>query len=115
MKQKHFMIMANTTMVSAADVLELKSAYATGEDVLASFKQEAALAKLLGIDASNPRHRAVNEIVKKCCRMIRAEECGFPGGIDSIDDLVVDTINYALLFKGLVYEETTFEAEKKDE
>jgi len=107
-KRKDFLAMAHCTMLSAADVLELKSAYATEADVLASFKQEAALAKLLGIDASNPRHRAVNEIVKKCCRMIRAEERGFPGGIDSVDDLVVDTINYALLYKGLV-------REKKDE
>jgi hypothetical protein len=107
-EKANFLAMARMTMVSAADVLELKSTYGVKHDVLMAFKQEAELARILDLDASNPRHRCINEILKKCCRMVRAEENGFPGGIDSIEDLVVDTINYSLLYKGLV-------GEKRDE
>jgi hypothetical protein len=59
------------------------------------------MARIIGIDAGNPLHRCLNEIIKKCCRLIRLEKES-NAAADSANDSIIDIINYALLYRALM-------------
>jgi hypothetical protein len=104
MNKNEFINMSSTTLDEALRILSAKAAYSTEEDALSAFKIEAAIAKLLGLEASNPRHRCLNEIIKKVTRILRLEKQGWPGGTDSVKDSHLDIINYLLLHYALIQE-----------
>jgi len=101
-------LLANSTqlMGEAFAVLKAKATYSTEEDALCAFKKEAAVAQLLGLEATNPRHRCYIEVVKKISRLVRMENERWPKGIDSVLDSHIDIINYILLSYGLTKEAT---------
>lgn len=104
MTKTEFINESDLLLERAIQVLRAKAAYSTEADALAAFKEDAELARLLGIDATKPTHRCLIEILKKVRRLIRLESEGWPKGTDGSEDSTLDIINYALLHRGLVKE-----------
>jgi len=99
-----FLSDSDLLLEKALKTLAAKAAYSSNEDALTAFKEDAALAALLGIDATMPTHRCLIEILKKVRRLIRLEKEGWPKGTDGSEDSTLDIINYALLHHALVKE-----------
>lgn len=107
MKKQDLLSGSDLLLEKAQKVLVVKAVYSTEEDALCSFYNEAKIAELMGVDARNPLHRCINEIIKKCRRLLLLESQGWPGGVDSAEDSHIDIINYALLHSSILREETS--------
>lgn len=101
-----FRLLVTKTFARCGNVLITKGdRYSGGKDYLGSFRRDAKINRILGLDMNRPEDRALYEIVKKVSRLralcdIKYDEEGHV--YDDINDSVVDIINYAILFLGLV-------------
>ena len=104
MTKLKFMAESDELLAKAFEILNSKAAYSKDEDALCAFKEDAKLYEVLHLDAGNPRHCAIMEIVKKVRRLVMLEQQGWPKGVDGVEDSHIDIINYVLLHHGLVVE-----------
>jgi len=85
-------------------ILEAKSAYSDEDEALSAFYEDAALARILKIDAGRADHRALLAILVKVRRLRKLEGGVGSDLVDSALDSHLDIINYVLLHAGLLRE-----------
>jgi hypothetical protein len=105
MKRNDFEKLCAGILKSSLSAREKKgSAYAKGDDILAAFRRDAAIAEILELRSDRPEHRALMEIVKKVSRLASIEnKFDTENHLSEIRDSIVDIVNFTLLYAGFYF------------
>jgi len=104
MENQEFSSMVNETFDNLKIILTSKGHDYANEDALANLKTVSELARILGIDFTQPHHYPLLMVLMKFGRLQNLTAKGADPKNESVADTVTDAIGYMLLTKASLLE-----------